>query len=149
MDDCCEVPNQVQAPGSSAAPNCPACGKTGKKVAMETIKSLLAPAAMRRLEAGRGYSFCVTPSCATVYFSGQNKFEWQDVRVPVFQKDPRAEVPVCYCFGYTREDLSAPDSAKSASRDIAARVKQGLCACEIRNPQGSCCLGNVAGFSLS
>ena len=26
---------------------------------------------------------------------------------------------------------------------ITAEVKAGNCACEIRNPQGSCCLGNV------
>jgi hypothetical protein len=27
---------------------------------------------------------------------------------------------------------------------IAAEIRVGHCACEVRNPQGSCCLGNVS-----
>jgi hypothetical protein len=27
--------------------------------------------------------------------------------------------------------------------DVTTGIKAGQCACEIRNPQGSCCLGNV------
>lgn len=29
--------------------------------------------------------------------------------------------------------------------DISAGIKAGPCACDLRNPQGSCCLGNVRG----
>jgi hypothetical protein len=27
--------------------------------------------------------------------------------------------------------------------DIKAGIKAGQCACDLRNPQGTCCLGNV------
>lgn len=68
-----------------------------------------------------------------------------DVRRPVTQKDP-AHAPVCYCFGFTpamiREELVATGKSTVIER-IAAEMKADFCACEIRNPQGSCCLGNV------
>jgi hypothetical protein len=55
-------------------------------------------------------------------------------------------VPLCYCFGFTRamvvEEIRATGKCTVPQR-IAAEVKAGNCACEIRNPQGSCCLGNV------
>ena len=30
--------------------------------------------------------------------------------------------------------------------DIDAGIQAGQCACDLRNPQGSCCLGNVRGL---
>ena len=30
--------------------------------------------------------------------------------------------------------------------DIHAGINAGQCACDLRNPQGSCCLGNVRGL---
>jgi hypothetical protein len=68
-----------------------------------------------------------------------------DVRRPVTQKDP-AHAPVCYCFGFTpamvQEEIRSTGKSTIVER-IATEMKAGFCACEIRNPQGSCCLGNV------
>lgn len=41
-----------------------------------------------------------------------------------------------------RDELAATGKTTVIER-IAAEMKAGFCACEIRNPQGSCCLGNV------
>jgi hypothetical protein len=41
-----------------------------------------------------------------------------------------------------REEIAASGKSTVVER-IASEMKAGLCACEIRNPQGSCCLGNV------
>ncbi|MDP3071111.1 MAG: hypothetical protein Q8N18_12535 [Opitutaceae bacterium] len=53
---------------------------------------------------------------------------------------------MCYCFGFTpamiREELAVTGKSTVIER-IAAEMKADFCACEIRNPQGSCCLGNV------
>ena len=113
---------------------------------METVKSQLLPEAMRRLDVSASFAFCSTPDCMTVYFSSTIAFERRDLTQPVLQKDPAGSVPICYCFGLTRSQLALEiqEAGSSAALNrISKWVKQGLCACEIRNPQGKCCLGNV------
>ena len=42
---------------------------------------------------------------------------------------------------------AATPAARAATlEDIDAGIKTGQCACDLRNPQGSCCLGNVRGL---
>ena len=41
-----------------------------------------------------------------------------------------------------REEIRATGKC-TIPKNITAEMKAGNCACEIRNPQGSCCLGNV------
>jgi len=55
-------------------------------------------------------------------------------------------IPVCYCFGFTRRDIHDEIAETGRSRiaeQISAEVKAGNCACEVKNPSGKCCLGNV------
>ena len=53
---------------------------------------------------------------------------------------------VCYCFLYRRSDLEREivtvGEAQISAR-IATEIKTGNCACEVRNPTGRCCLGDV------
>lgn len=46
---------------------------------------------------------------------------------------------------YSLGTLQQSDEAGRAAifADIVAGTRQGQCACELRNPQGNCCLGNV------
>lgn len=66
--------------------------------------------------------------------------------MPVFQKEPEGDRTVCYRFAVSeaviREEIEAAETRAPASR-IRALVQAGRCACEVRNPQGSCCLGEV------
>jgi hypothetical protein len=67
--------------------------------------------------------------------------------VPVFQKEPKGDRTVCYCFGVGESDIRrelAASGRSTAVDRITALVKSERCACEVKNPQGSCCLGNVA-----
>ncbi|MBI4278991.1 MAG: hypothetical protein HY660_11085 [Armatimonadetes bacterium] len=53
---------------------------------------------------------------------------------------------VCYCFGFTARDIIEDSQQHGESwifGEITAKVKAGLCACEIKNPSGRCCLGDV------
>jgi hypothetical protein len=85
-----------------------------------------------------------------VYFTGDGTqtFTSDQVRERVYQKEP--EVPdmwVCYCFRHTVGEIQgAPDPATIVA-DITAGIHAGQCACDLRNPQGSCCLGNVRALS--
>jgi hypothetical protein len=145
----CEAPApKLSRPAITAGP-CPTCGRPGKPVQGQTVKSLLAISlrVVREVQ----YYFCRTRDCAVVYFSGdgQQLFLMRDLRERVYQKEPEAApVQVCYCFDYRVGALSA---ASSAERDefiaeINAGIQADQCACDLRNPQGSCCLGNVRAF---
>jgi len=52
-------------------------------------------------------------------------------------------------FNHTVGSISSEitESGKTtAVEEITAGIKAGQCACDIRNPQGDCCLGNVRAF---
>src|SRR6266481_8503338 len=44
---------------------------------------------------------------------------------------------------HDREPLSLCRSCETVANRIAAEVKAGNCACEVKNPSGKCCLGDV------
>jgi hypothetical protein len=61
-------------------------------------------------------------------------------------KEESDTIPVCYCFGFTRKDIEdeIAETGRSTVADrITAEVVAGRCACEVKNPSGKCCLGNV------
>lgn len=142
MADCCTV-----TPGARDAPSrCPECGQPGRLVERITVKAMLRPEALARLTAPE-HRFCSTPSCPVVYFGMDEAFDREEIVVPVFQKEPPGERPVCYCFGIGETDIRREleqTGRSTAGERITALVKAERCACEVRNPQGSCCLGNVA-----
>lgn len=128
---------------------CPICGQAGKPVQGQTIKSLLS-VSLRQVQDVQ-YLFCRTQTCPVVYFSddGERTFAIEEIRERVYQKEPEAEdVLICYCFRHTIGELrSAAREERSAIVDnINAGINAGQCACDLRNPQGSCCLGNVRGM---
>lgn len=121
---------------------CPTNGKAGKPVDTLTLKGCLAVPLYEVREVK--YRFCPDPDCPTVYYSedGLQVFDESALRERVYQKHPTArDVLVCYCFRHTVGDVLERGAA--AAEQIGAGVKNGQCACDIRNPQGGCCLGNV------
>lgn len=146
MANCCG-----KSSSESLEKGCPECGRTGRKVEGITLKALLRPTALPRLSA-REHRFCTSPECAVVYFGEGELFFREDVLVPVFQKEPEGERTVCYCFavseGDIRSEVESSGRSKAADR-IKALVQAERCACEVRNPQGSCCLGNVTAVAMA
>lgn len=142
MEDCCTV-----KPSSQPAPtHCPQCGKPGRALDRITLKALLRPAALMRLSAPE-HRFCPTPGCPVVYFGLAEIFDKEEILVPVFQKEPPGARTVCYCFAITEPDIHRElvETGRSTASDrVTALVKAERCACEVKNPQGSCCLGNLA-----
>lgn len=142
----CDLPAQnIQRPARDMNA-CPECGKSGKPVEGQTVKSLLA-VSLREVKEAR-YLFCRTQSCSVVYFSsdGEQVFTVGGIRERVYQKEPEAEeVFVCYCFRHTVGELhsASREGRVAIVENINAGINAGQCACDLRNPQGSCCLGNV------
>ncbi|MBB5234288.1 putative iron-sulfur cluster-binding metallochaperone [Deinococcus budaensis] len=138
--DCCAPTTPV------AATTCSTCGTTGRAVKLVTLKALLTPAALATLDSSEAYRFCPDIACDVVYFSPSRTYRQADVKVPVFQKDGRGSTPACYCFGHTRTDLeqaTREGRAEVIPQSIQTHIQAGRCGCEVNNPQGSCCLGNV------
>lgn len=135
---CCQIPTRTCP--------CPICGNVGRKVTVLTLDHHV-PKHLRA-EIGDDATFCLNPDCDVVYCNppGFVVRKGQTV-LPVTQKDPGDDVHVCYCFGFKRSDIRR-DLAARGTTDITDRIKQGIaegrCACERKNPQGACCLGNVA-----
>ncbi len=143
--DCCST-TKVQT-GLLAAHEpavCPACGIKGKVVATLTVKNLVRDHA--RVEPSAFFSFCRTADCNVVYFSEHAVFAKPDIKVRVGIKETADPVLLCYCFGYDQESLKRDVEAHGISdiaRLIKAEVQAGFCACAVKNPAGTCCLGDV------
>lgn len=140
MEACCDVDTR-----SRAAATCPACARPGRAVAPKTVAALVRAGVEPVRLTDPGYRFCETSGCPVVYYSpGGVRIERDALRVPVHQKDGGGDVPLCYCFGYTRERLAR--EGESAVAFVSGEVKAGRCACEVENPSGRCCLGDLRRF---
>lgn len=142
----CEESCPAPEPGGDMA-RCPVSLALGPRVELVTLKALLKGEALRRLE-GKEYRFCPDPRCEVVYFdrSADSSFRKEDLQVRVGLKESEDPVPVCYCFHYTAADLRR-DIMERGETDvpaaIAAEIREGHCACEVKNPKGACCLWDV------
>lgn len=145
MSSCCSVNGKSQEAPKVLA--CPECGSRSKQVDRLTVKSLVRhlPFGMPTVQ----YYFCATPGCAAVYFPwglDAPVFRRDDLLVRVGAKETTDPIPVCYCFGVTRKDIGDEierTGKSTAAERIKAEVKAGRCACEVKNPSGKCCLGQV------
>ena len=141
MNDCCESP--VAEAGARA---CATCSERGTAVQLQTVKALLTEVALRRVRLTH-YRFCANPACETVYFGDAgDEFGADDIRVPVWQKQPGDGRLLCYCFGETESGIQS-ELLENGRTEVVARIRQHIaaqrCACDIRNPRGACCLGDV------
>lgn len=126
--------------------SCPTCGSSGKRVDLQTVKALVA-ISLRQIQAS-SFWFCRSQHCPVVYFAADNgqTLTIDQIRERVYQKEPeRPDVLVCYCFQHRVGDIqqASPEERAALIADIKAGIAADQCACDIRNPQGSCCLGNV------
>jgi hypothetical protein len=145
MSNCCSV--NAKTGTAPAVMACPGNGARSKQVDMLTVKSLV-----RQLPLGMPndqYYFCEARDCDVVYFPFDPQaptFRREDLLVRVGAKEKADPIPVCYCFGFTRKDIHneiAETGHSTVAERITAEVKAGNCACEVKNPSGKCCLGDV------
>ena len=145
MSDCCSV--NAKTGSAPAMMACPVNGARSKRVDLLTVRSLVRqlPLGMPNTE----YYFCEAAECDVVYFAFDARapmFRRADLLVRVGSKETADPIPVCYCFGFTRRDIwdEIRSTGKStAAKRITAEVAAGRCACEVKNPSGKCCLGDV------
>ncbi|MFD2043117.1 (2Fe-2S)-binding protein [Ornithinibacillus salinisoli] len=145
MSDCCSK-NET----NNASELCPSCNLKGKKVKIITLKSMLKPIVLNKLNASLTHYFCPTHNCNVVYYDTCKKmYLLSEVKVSVHQKDNSSNVPICYCFGWTKEKIEQyieKELSPYPVDHIRENIKEDRCGCEVNNPQGRCCLGNVTGY---
>ncbi len=134
-------------------PPCPSCSEMGiecvgpRKVPKITLTSLVKPEYQNDIPSGQA-SFCTQKDCETVYYDTEGReIRKHQLSVEVWQKEEPGDIPVCYCFDFSAKDImedarrNSPPTIPFMIRD---KIKADLCDCDSKNPQGGCCLGNVA-----
>jgi len=143
--ECCSTAKEGSCSIAADRPRvCPVCGKKGKSVATMTVKSLVRD--HTRVAPSGSYSFCRTPDCDVVYFSDMTAFRKPDLKVRVGIKETEDPVLLCYCFDYSRADIRRDIEELGSTKipdEIKAEIEAGFCACEVKNPSGACCLGDI------
>lgn len=135
-EECCTVPT-----AQSGSP-CPTNGALGAKVAWTTVAALTHVAVPPKQE----FRLCRDPECDIVYYGAAGDvLRTHDLTVRPGFKDG-AEGLLCYCFLHLRSEIARQLEATADTdvfRSIKVQVRAGNCACEVRNPSGKCCLGDV------
>lgn len=129
--------------------NCPTCHQKGKHVDTQTVKGVLG-VSLEIVDKGNPYYYCKTQDCPVVYFheNGGQIIGQEDLQVGVYHKAPDdKQTQMCYCFDITVGDVFNDfiiNEGQKCIDKIRAGIAAEQCACDIRNPEGSCCLGTVA-----
>ena len=146
-DQSCDTEaNNCCTPQPKGKEPCPKCGQKAKGVLAKTLNALLTPEAKEKLECLEGFHYCKTPSCEVVYFRGDTILTQKDMSVVVGLKEGAVPATVCYCFGWSKEKIKEQlekSGETNALEDIKAKMEDPGCSCEVLNPSGGCCLGDV------
>ena len=141
--------DRVDATGSSCSGRpqdagrrtCPISNGPGRPVAWRTVAALALDAVPERQE----LFLCMDPDCEAIYFgeSGLVLRRGEVREVPAHKAG--GEGLVCFCFLHRRAEVEAEARAGTDRIFTAIReqVRAGNCACDVRNPTGCCCLGDV------
>ncbi len=127
--------------------SCATCKDEGRPVSRKTVLLMLNPHLLEQALTG-AFCFCQARDCPVVYFEENSNrvFTKDDLRTIVGLKAKTDPIPLCYCFGFeeshVRDEIFRTGNTTIPER-ISRLIREGLCACETRNPSGACCLGEV------
>ena len=130
-------------PTETPAPRCSISLTPTHSVSLLTVEhhALLAPLPET------SFGFCDVPTCDVVYVGADGMLIRKgQLRTRVGVKETEEPVPVCYCFDFTAGQIAADlhQHGRSTIRQyIQEQVRAGRCRCDMANPSGRCCLGNV------
>ncbi|PTD94887.1 hypothetical protein C9439_00150 [archaeon SCG-AAA382B04] len=129
---------------------CPRCEDNREEVEPITVRYLLEPFLNQSVKDDYRYFCCKNKDCSVVYFSENHNqvFSRKHVRKRVNFKLDKDEqpYPLCYCFGYRKEDIKkdvVENKETSVDEWIKKRIKANECNCMVNNPSGSCCLEDI------
>lgn len=142
--DCCTILSEKDVRRNGF---CPTCGIKGLPVKAITIKALTSEQWSDYNKITDGF-YCTNPEDSTVYYIPDNNLVINklDLLVRVGLKEKVEPLLVCYCFQHTRSEIEqdfVKNNHSTIEDEIREKVRKDLCSCEILNPKGRCCLGDV------
>lgn len=144
MSDCCSVSHKEKI---STEIKCPTCDQEGKQVELLTIRAMTRRDFTHYGELIPGF-LCLNPDDSTVYYFSNLDFtvNQDNVVTDIGFKTNAKTKTICYCFRHTKQDI-IDDYLKNGKSnieiDVRQKVKDKLCTCEVSNPKGKCCLGDI------
>ena len=129
-------------PDSAEPALCPACGREGLAVAIETIRAHADREIAESL--GEPAFFCPTDTCAVAYFDLlERSVTTAAARDLFWPKDPAG--PLCNCHGLTLDDVDADiaEGVPTRLREVVRKAAEPGAACGIRSPDGRPCVARV------
>ncbi len=116
---------------------CPICGSNGNKIKNDTMIHHVKDISKM---GDRGYSFCPNSECDVVYFHNKETFTTNMINKEIgLKKNSSPKGIICYCYNYPLSELY--DEAIIAK--IKIRIENYGSRCDIRNPNGRCCLKEI------
>lgn len=143
MSRCCDATaSSCPIDPPAEASRCPADHSRGKPVDWLTVAALSRGPVPPR----QRFWLCGSPGCEVVYFGERGaRLGTPEINVRPGFKDGNDGL-VCYCFLHRRGDIAREleqTGSTTVLESIKREVQAGNCACEVRNPSGKCCLGEV------
>ena len=140
MSNCCNEETPVHNSKKKMFPrkfSCPKNNKNYVAVAKKTIIHHINSPWESELKEEQ-YYFCDDPECDVVYFGiNGSVISKSELRTTVGVKEKDKNELICYCFGVSKAMAAGNAEIK---KYVSRKTKENLCACEIRNPSGRCCL---------
>lgn len=135
MTDCCTRTSNKNAPLP-----CPECGAFCKPVGLKTLLHQISFPHNMQIKEGQ-YHYCHNKDCAIGYFSLGERIDKQHLK---HYRQIRQDC-LCYCFDISMQQyMDALADNKTHAQEIkdfvTRQTRKELCACEIQNPSGLCCL---------
>jgi len=133
-------------PQPKAKVECPNCNEKAKGVLSKTLNALLTDELKKEFTCLDGFYYCKSPSCEVIYFRDERILRQDDIKVIVGLKEGATPATVCYCFKWTKEKIKKEliqSKISTSVEDIKTKMDTIGCACEVLNPSGGCCLGDV------
>lgn len=132
----------VREPEPDGRAFCRTCGALGIAVTRATLDHHIQARARSKL--GADGWFCPFPGCDTAYFDLFERAVMVDeLRHAVYPKS--ADAPICPCFGFTLDDLSAAIDRRSPEsiRELLTKSRSQAANCSILAASGQCCMQEV------
>ena len=141
MQECCGF--SPERPGVV----CPKNNNVCKPVPRITVEALIRPE-YKNFLALLPYYFCDSPSCDVVYVSESTEqlITKNQLRIRVGIKENEDPIRLCYCFDFDKKAIWDDIRFKGRTdipKIITQRIKAGECRCQVTNPSGNCCLGDI------
>lgn len=121
---------------STSKIKCPSCDNNCSLVNHKTILYQLKKPWLYDLS-DKSFYYCSSTECNVVYFCEGNMTIGFDELI--FQSESFKNT-LCFCFNISKLDMQQQPNLKEF---VLSQTKNGLCACEIKNPSGKCCLKNI------